>query len=139
MTTLINTTIITKALQWTLFRPMRLGISVVVAGLLLGNTATAQERTITLEEAIKLGLENSKTLKLSQSKIEQAVSQYNQAKDRALPTGTASFMYSRAQIPANTLNLGEESLSLPKSANANLGIVSVEEVIYGGGRFRYSK
>jgi outer membrane protein len=139
MTTLINTTIITKALQWALFRPMRLGISVVVAGLLLGNTATAQERTITLEEAIKLGLENSKTLKLSQSKIEQAVSQYNQAKDRALPTGTASFMYSRAQIPANTLNLGEESLSLPKSANANLGIVSVEEVIYGGGRFRYAK
>jgi outer membrane protein len=139
MTTLINTTTITKALQWSLLRPMRLGISVVVAGLLLGSTATAQERTITLEEAIKLGLENSKTLKLSQSKIEQAVSQYNQAKDRALPTGTASFMYSRAQIPANTLNLGEESLSLPKSANANLGIVSVEEVIYGGGRFRYAK
>lgn len=139
MTTLINTTTITKALHRSLLQPMRLGISVVVAALLLGNTATAQERTITLEEAIKLGLENSKTLKLSQSKIEQAVSQYNQAKDRALPTGTASFMYSRAQIPANTLNLGEESLSLPKSANANLGIVSVEEVIYGGGRFRYAK
>jgi outer membrane protein len=139
MTTLINTTTITKALHRSLLQPMRLGISVVVAGLLLGSTATAQERTITLEEAIKLGLDNSKTLKLSQSKIEQAVSQYNQAKDRALPTGTASFMYSRAQIPANTLNLGEESLSLPKSANANLGIVSVEEVIYGGGRFRYAK
>jgi len=138
MTTLINTTI-TKALQWSLLRPLRLGITVVVAGLLLGSHAIAQERTITLEEAIKLGLETSKTLKLSQSKIEQAVSRYNQAKDRALPTGNASFMYSRAQIPANTLNLGEESLSLPKSANANLGIVSVEEVIYGGGRFRYAK
>ncbi|MFD1256817.1 TolC family protein [Mucilaginibacter terrae] len=139
MTTRINTTIITDALQSLLNKPVRWGVTVILAGLLLGNAASAQERTITLEEAIKLGLETSKTLKLSQTKIEQAVSQYNQAKDLALPTGTASFMYSRAQIPANTLNLGEESLSLPKSANANLGIVSVEEVIYGGGRLRYAK
>ena len=120
-------------------RQLYAGITIMLALVVLGSTAFAQDRTITLEEAIKLGLENSKTLKLSQSKIDQAVSQYNQAKDRALPTGTASFMYSRAQIPANTLNLGEESLVLPKSANANLGIVSVEEVIYGGGRYRYAK
>ena len=65
------------------------------------NTVKAQERTLTVEEAVKLGLENSKTLKYSQSKIDQAVSQYNQAKDRALPTGSVSYMYSRAQIPAN--------------------------------------
>lgn len=139
MTTLINTTTITHSLKRLLPAPLRLGVAVLLAGVLLGNVASAQERTITLEEAIKLGLENSKTLKLSQTKIQQAVSQYNQAKDKALPTATASFMYSRAQIPANTLNLGEESLSLPKSANANLGIVSVEEVIYGGGRYRYAK
>jgi outer membrane protein len=139
MTTLINTTTITKALQRLLPKQLRYGIAAVLSGVLLSTAASAQDRTITLDEAIKLGLENSKTLKLSQSKIDQAVSQYNQAKDRALPTGTASFMYSRAQIPANTLNLGQESLSLPKSANANLGIVSVEEVIYGGGRFRYAK
>jgi len=138
MTTLNNTTTITYAFG-RLSKLVRLGIATAITGLLFGSTASAQERTLTLEEAIKLGLENSKTLKLSQSKIDQAVSQYNQAKDKALPTGSASFMYSRAQIPANTLNLGEESLSLPKSANANLGIVSVEEVIYGGGRFRYAK
>ena len=118
---------------------LRFGITVALAGLLLGSTAYAQERPITLQEAIKLGLDNSKTLKLSQSRIDEAVSRYNQAKDRALPTGNASFTYSRAQIPANTLNLGEESITLPKSANANLGIVSVEEVIYGGGRYRYAK
>ncbi|MDT3403843.1 TolC family protein [Mucilaginibacter terrae] len=138
MTTLNNTTTITYALK-RLPKLVRLGVMAALTGMLFGSTAYAQERTLTLEEAIKLGLENSKTLKLSQTKIDQAVSQYNQAKDKALPTGSASFMYSRAQIPANTLNLGEESLSLPKSANANLGIVSVEEVIYGGGRYRYAK
>jgi len=133
MTTLNNTT--TPILH----KLLRLGVTAILSGLLFGPAAYAQERPITLPEAIKLGLDNSKTLKLSQNRIDEAVSRYNQAKDRALPTGTASFAYSRAQIPANTLNLGEESITLPKSANANLGIVSVEEVIYGGGRFRYAK
>jgi outer membrane protein len=138
MTTL-NTTTITHALQRLLPKARYMGVTTLLSVLLLSNATHAQERAITLDEAIKLGLDNSKTLKLSQSKIDQAVSQYNQAKDKALPTGSASFAYSRAQIPANTLNLGEESLTLPKSANANLGIVSVEEVIYGGGRYRYAK
>jgi outer membrane protein len=133
MTTLNNT--ITPTLQ----KVLRFGAAVVLSGLLFGQAAYAQERPITLPEAIKLGLDNSKALKLSQNRIDEAVSRYNQAKDRALPTGNASFAYSRAQIPANTLNLGEESITLPKSANANLGIVSVEEVIYGGGRYRYAK
>ncbi|WP_345949787.1 TolC family protein [Mucilaginibacter sp. PAMB04274] len=140
MTTLINTTNHSHTLKGLRPKPWRLGVAALLSAVLLGNTANAQDRTITLDEAIKLGVENSKTLKYSQSKIDRAVSQYNQAKDQALPTGSASFMYSRAQIPANKLDLGpDQSFSLPKSANANLGIVSVEEVIYGGGRLRYAK
>ncbi len=103
------------------------------------STAHAQDRTLTLDEAIKLGLANSKTLKYSQSKIDQAVSRYNQAKDLVLPTGSVSYMYSRAQIPANTLNFGPSSFSLPKSANANLGIASLAEPIFAGGKFKYAK
>ncbi len=103
------------------------------------NTIRAQDRTLTLDEAVKLGLQNSKTLKYSQSKIDQAVSQYNQAKDRALPTGSVSYTYSYAQIPANTLNLGPTTFSLPKSANANLGIASLAEPIFAGGKFKYAK
>lgn len=121
-------------------KPWHLGISAVLSGMLLAGSASAQDRTLTLDEAIKLGLENSKTLRLSQARIDQAVSQYNQAKDKALPTGSASFAYSRAQIPAHHLELGpDESFNLPSSANANLGTVSVEEVIFGGGRYRYAK
>lgn len=99
----------------------------------------AQDRTLTLDEAVKLGLANSKTLKYSQSKIDQAVSQYNQAKDRALPTGSVSYMYSRAQIPANSLSFGPASFTLPKSANANLGIASLAEPIYAGGKFKFAR
>jgi outer membrane protein len=114
-------------------------IAMFIVALLITNSAAAQDRTITLDEAVKLGMETSKVLKLSQSKIDQAVSQYNQAKDQALPTGSASFGYNRAQIPANKLNVGEESLSLPTSANAYLGTLSLNQVIWAGNKLRYAR
>lgn len=115
---------------------------IVASALLFISTiasAVAQDRTLTIEEAVKLGLENSKALKYAQSKIDQAVSRYNQAKDLVLPTGSVSYMYSRAQIPVNTLNFGEGSFKLPKNANANLGIASIAEPIYAGGKLKYAK
>jgi outer membrane protein len=114
-------------------------IAVLLLALLITNPAAAQDKTLTLEEALKLGIENSKVLKLSQSRIDQAVSQYQQAKDRSLPTGKASFGYNRAQIPANKLNLGEESLSLPTSANAYLGTISLNQVIWEGNKLKYAR
>jgi outer membrane protein len=118
----------------------RFAIAILVPGLMLSSTAFAQDRTLTLDEAIRLGIQNSKVLKLSQSKIDQAVSRYNQAKDEALPAGSASFAYNRAEIPANKLSLGpKESFNLPTSANAYLGIVSLKETIFAGGRLKYAK
>lgn len=117
----------------------RYGSALLFFSLLTTQAAKAQDKTLTIQEAIKLGIENSKTLKLSQSKIDRAVSQYNQAKDRVLPTGTASLAYNRAQIPANTLDLGGTSLHLPSSANAYIGTAAVEETIFAGGRLKYAQ
>ncbi|MEO6524892.1 MAG: TolC family protein [Mucilaginibacter sp.] len=117
----------------------RYGTALLFFGLITTQAAKAQEKNLTIQEAIKLGIDNSKTLKLSQSKIDRAVSQYNQVKDEVLPTGKASFAYNRAQIPANTLNLGETSLHLPSSANAYLGTAAVEETIFAGGRLKYAQ
>ncbi len=116
-------------------------LAILIALLLmtLANNVSAQDKDLKLEEAIKLGLENSKVLKLSQSKIDQAISQYNQAKDSALPTGDVSFTYNRAQIPANRLSLGAENITLPSAANAWLGIASVKQTIFAGGRLKYAK
>jgi len=113
----------------------RYTIPALMLTLLLGKTAVAQERTITLNEAIKLGQQNSKVLKLSQSKIDEAISQYNQARDLSKPTGSASFGYNRAQIPANSLNLGGSTFNLPSSANAYLGTLSANELIFNGNKF----
>jgi len=118
---------------------LRILIPALILTLLLGVAAKAQDRTLTLDEAIKLGLDNSKVLKLSKSKIDEAVSVYNQALDEAKPTGKASFGYNRAEIPANRLAFGEQSLSLPKNANAWLGTISVSEVIFGGNKLKYAK
>jgi len=117
----------------------RFAIAILVPGLMLGSTASAQDRTLTLDEAIKLGIQNSKVLKLSQSKIDQAVSKYNQAKDEVLPTGSVSYGYNRAEIPANHLALGKNSFNLPSSADAYLGIVSLKENIFAGGKLKYAK
>lgn len=116
-------------------------VGLIAALLLIAFTskANAQDRTITLKEAIDLGLQNSKTLKLSQAKIDEAVSQYNQAKDRALPTGSVSLTYDRAQIPYNNLAFGKASIDLPKSANAYLGIASLNETIFGGNKLKYAR
>jgi len=116
----------------------RFAIALLVPGLMI-TSAHAQDKTLTLDEAVKLGIQNSKVLKLSQSKIDQAVSKYNQAKDEALPSGKASFAYNRAEIPANHLALGPASFNLPKSADAYLGIVSLNEPIFAGGKYKYAR
>jgi outer membrane protein TolC len=139
MTTQNNKTDHLKLLQNTVHAFWRYGTALAVSGLLFAGTAAAQDRTITLDEAIKLGLDNSKVLKLSQSKIDQAVSQYNQAKDSALPTGKVSYGYNHAEIPANKLELGPTSFNLPYRADAYLGTLSLSEVIYAGGKYKYAK
>jgi outer membrane protein TolC len=119
------------------------GLAFAAALLLTAAVSTntqAQTRTLTIDEALKLGLDNSKTLKLSQSRIDQAVSEFNQAKDQALPTGKASFGYTRAEIPANKLDFGPDaSFALPKNANAYMGIVTVNETIFAGNRLKYAR
>ncbi len=133
-----------KSINLYLFRsvaaaPKRSLIAVLFLTMLFGKAAMAQDRTLTLTEAIKLGIDNSKVLKLSKAKIDQAVSQYEQAKDRALPTGSASFGYDRAEIPANKLAFGTESFGLPKNDNAYLGTLSINETIWQGGKLKYAR
>jgi outer membrane protein len=117
----------------------RYAIPAILITLMFGTTAMAQDRTITLDEAIKLGIANSNVLKLSKSKIDQAISEYNQAKDGAKPTGSASFGYDRAEIPANKIDFGSESIGLPKNNNAYLVILSLNEVIFGGNKLKYAE
>jgi len=97
-------------------------------------------RKLTLPEAIALGIENSKNLKLSQNKIDEAVARLATVKDNALPTAKASFLYNHAEIPTNKLSIGgADPINLPKRADAFVGTAAVEELVYGGGKLKYAE
>jgi len=114
-------------------------IPLLVLLLPYGQNVFAQDRTITLDEALKLGLANSNVVKLSKAKIDQAISQYEQAKDGAKPTGSTGLTYDRAEIPANKLTFGKSTIELPTGANAYIGTASINEVIFGGNRLKYAE
>ena len=65
--------------------------------------AHGQVRTLKLVEAVQLGIQNSKQLKLSQQKIDEALTRVDQAKDLHLPTSKVSAGYSQALMLALTL------------------------------------
>jgi outer membrane protein TolC len=87
----------------------------VLALLLTIFYAEAQNRTISLEEAVRLGVQNSKQLKLAQNKIDQATSQLEQAKDERLPTAKVSAGYSHALMLSRNFALPSSDGSDPKN------------------------
>ena len=84
MITQINNPLITGPFKKMAKTLCLFALTFVALGYLAAVPAFAQERTLTLNEAVKLGVQNSKVLKLSQAKIDQAVSKYNQAKGKKL-------------------------------------------------------
>jgi len=113
----------------------------LVASLIPAALFAQSSKELNINQAIELGIANSKNLKLSQNKIDQAVAQLEVVKDNALPTGNASFIYNHAEIPTTTFTLpgSESSLRLPKRADAFVGTAAVQELVYGGGKLKYAK
>lgn len=102
--------------------------------------AQAQKRTINLEEAIQLGLENSKQLKLSQSRVDEAISKYNQVKDQALPTAHSTFAYNHTEILNDQFQIGNEKpFDPPARTNAYIGTASVQQLIFQGNKLKFAK
>ncbi|NRF38410.1 TolC family protein [Pedobacter foliorum] len=111
-----------------------------VAFLFPGMLYAQNIKKLSLQEAIELGITNSKNLKLSQSKIDEAVAKLESVKDNALPTATTSFLYSHAEIPTNKLSLGSaDPIHLPNRADAFVGTAAVEQIVYGGGKLKYAE
>jgi outer membrane protein TolC len=100
----------------------------------------AQEKTITLNEAIELGLKNSKQLKNSQAKIEEATAALKEAVEKKLPDAkvTGSYMWlSSANIDLKTKSGNGNQASAPKISQAMYGILNASLPVYTGGRIRY--
>ena len=106
--------------------------------------ATAQTRTLSLTEAVQLGIQNSKQLKRSQYKINEELARLDQTKDAYLPTAKVGFQYLHALMLTRTVNIpgltdAGKPLQLPFDFPAYIGTLSVSEPIFNGNQLKYAK
>jgi len=110
--------------------------------LLAAQTLPAQNRTLSLEEAVQLGIQNSKELKRSQYKINEALSRLDQAKDARLPSAKVSFQYLHALMLSRLISIPgvtKDPIKLPFDFPAYMGTLSVSEPIFAGNQFKYAR
>ena len=104
--------------------------------------ADAQPRTLGLDEAVQLGLQNSKQLKRQQYKIDEAMARLGQAKDAALPSMKLNFQYLHALMLSRVISIPgvtQTPLKLPFDFPAYLGTLSVNEPIFAGNQLKYAR
>lgn len=103
-------------------------------------TSFAQEiKHLSLREAVQTGLQNSKQLKISRAKIEEANAMLTEAKNRQLPDLKISGSYLRLNS-ANIDLKNEESGGTGNStkiSSAIYGIANASLPIYAGGKIRF--
>lgn len=102
-------------------------------------SVSAQEkRVLTLEEAVKLGIENSKSLKIDQAKIEQSTANLLEAKNRQLPELKVSGSYLYLPMKPNVdLKIPGLSGGGPEVSQVLYGSANLSVPIYAGGRIKY--
>ncbi len=111
-------------------------IALVFTAFISSNTTFAQSaRRLTLDEAITLGLQNSKDLKLSQARIKEATASLREARERRLPDLSVSGSYLRLNQPDVNLKvkLGSSSSGSEGSGSSGGGAASslkVEQAAY---------
>jgi outer membrane protein TolC len=94
--------------------------------------ATAQStRNITLNEAIRIGLQNSKQLKLSDAKVREATYQLRDARGRMLPDLSVSGSYLRVAQPTIDLKLKTGSQTNGEQSSNAASNIKVNEAAYG--------
>lgn len=126
-------------------------IRTIIAAILLAapvSFATAQStRDITLNEAIKIGLQNSKQLKLSDARVREATYQLRDARGRMLPDLSVSGSYLRVSQPTIDLKLktgnstnGEQSSNAASNIKVNeaaYGIANLSLPVFAGLKIHY--
>lgn len=118
-----------------------------LAFMVLGNHLAAQEvKRLSIKEAVELGLQSSKHLKIDQAKILEATAALEEAKDRQLPDFKISGSYLRlttANIDLKTTQKQESSSEngsgggVPKISQAMYGMASLSLPLYAGGKIKY--
>lgn len=103
-------------------------------------SAKAQNsRLLSLDEAIELGVKNSKSLKINEAKISEATADLLAAKNRQLPDFNLSVSYLRlgnAKVDFKFLAPGSGN-NAPTPSSALIGQANLSLPLYAGGRIKY--
>ncbi|QIY89321.1 TolC family protein [Chryseobacterium gallinarum] len=120
----------------------RINNSVIALALFIGiaNANAQEKRTLSLDEAVRLGIQNSKNLKIDAARIEEATADLLEAKNRQLPELKISGSYMYLPIKPNV------DIKLP-GVSGGAGGPEIHQVLYGsanlsvpvysGGRIKY--
>lgn len=103
-----------------------------------GVLSAQEKRKISLQEAVKLGIENSKHLKIDQAQIEESTANLLAAKNKQLPELTVSGSYLYLPLEPNVdLKIPGMTGGGPKVSNVLYGSANLSVPIYAGGRIKY--
>jgi len=121
-------------------------IRITTAVLLMGLSVAAQQQSLSLEQAVEMGVKNSKPLKQSNAKLEEAISAVTIAKQEQLPNASVSGSYLRLSAPSIDMKSsssggsggsGSSGGSMPKVNQAMYGIANVSVPLFQGGKLRF--
>src|SRR5882757_651395 len=103
----------------------------ILAMLWMARPLLAQDTTIqlSLKDAIDLSIKNSKQLKTSHARIDEAVAAVQEAKDKRLPDFKISGSYLRVNNP--NIDLKNKSNSSSGSGSSSSSEVNVSQAMYG--------
>ena len=118
---------------------MKHKIIFLITSLLLVQLMQAQEtKTLTLTEAIDLGLKNSNQLKGNEAKILEATANIKEAEERKLPEASVSGSYLYLPVkPTIDMKSGSGSGGSPSVSQAMYGTANVSLPLYNGGKIKY--
>jgi outer membrane protein len=112
--------------------------------LLMSCVFAQEQKPLGLQEAIDLSLKNSKQLRSSQAKIQEATAALKEAVERRLPDASVSGSYLRLNSPNVDLKTkkdntggGTTTTESPKPSQAMYGIANVSLPIFSGFRIKY--
>lgn len=119
----------------------RINNSVLVLSLFAGMMYThAQEKKqLSLDEAVQLGIQNSKSLKIDAAKIEEATADLLAAKNRQLPelSVSASYLYLPIKPTIDLKIPGVSSAGGSSVHQVAYGSANLSVPIYNGGKIKY--
>ena len=116
--------------------------SVLALALFVGfaNANAQEKKALTLDEAVQLGIQNSKNLKIDAAKIEEATADLLEAKNRQLPelkvSGSYMYLPNKPNVNIKLPGLSGGGSS-PEIHQVLYGSANLSVPIYSGGRIKY--